>query len=174
MRRRASDPAAFTLVEAESAQHFAIAGLLFRDYAAQLGVDLCFQGFESELQVLPLMYGPPSGCLVLVMKGATAVGCGGLRELADGVGEMKRLYIRPAERGVGLARRVALSLLGKAAALGYSAVRLDTLAEMTAARGLYGSLGFREIAAYYDNPLPQSVYMELRLADALTRAGLPV
>jgi GNAT superfamily N-acetyltransferase len=157
---------ALALVEAATPPQFEMAGLLFREYAAQLGIDLCFQGFEAELQALPLMYGPPSGCLLLAMNGATAVGCGGLRRLSDGVGELKRLYVRHAVRGAGVARRVAQGLLAKARALGYATLRLDTLAEMTAARRLYGSLGFREIAAYYDNPLPQSVYMELRLADA--------
>ncbi len=166
MNNSSTDGSAFALVEAVTPQHYEMAGLLFQEYAGQLGVDLCFQGFATELQALPRMYGPPSGCLLLVMNGATAVGCGGLRRLSDGVGELKRLYVRHAVRGLGLARRVAQGLLAKARALGYATLRLDTLAGMTAARRLYGSLGFREIAAYYDNPLPQSVYLELRLADA--------
>jgi ribosomal protein S18 acetylase RimI-like enzyme len=126
-------------------------------------VDLCFQDFATELKQLPVMYGKPTGCLLVVMQGARPVGCGALRKLSDGVCEMKRLYIRSEARKLSLGRRVAERLVERAAALGYAAMRLDTLAQMAAAQNLYRSLGFREIAAYYDNPLSNSVYMELSL-----------
>jgi putative acetyltransferase len=58
---------------------------------------------------------------------------------------------------------VAEALLAAARAGGYRAVRLDTLTWMTAARALYASLGFHEVPAYYPNPLPGVVYMELTL-----------
>lgn len=153
----------YVLVEAEDPHHFEMASILFREYAAQLGVDLGFQDFESELTQLPLMYGPPSGCLLIVMNDGTAVGCGAVRGLSDGICEMKRLYIRSDQRGTSLGRRVAERLVEKARALGYETMRLDTLVEMTPARSLYRSLGFREITAYYHNPLSNSVYMELSL-----------
>jgi putative acetyltransferase len=153
----------YVLVEADSPRHFDMSRILFQEYAVQLGVDLCFQDFASELNQLTAMYGPPSGCLLLVMSGATAVGCGALRSLADGVCEMKRLYVRSEHRGACLGRRVAERLVEKARTLGYEKMRLDTLAEMIPARNLYRSLGFREIAAYYDNPLSNAVYMELAL-----------
>jgi ribosomal protein S18 acetylase RimI-like enzyme len=154
----------YALVEAQNPRHFASAATLFQEYAAQLGVDLCFQGFAAELTQLPLMYGPPAGCLVLVMRGSTPVGCGAVRRLADGLCEMKRLYIRGDARGAQLGRRVAEHLIERARALGYRTMRLDTLKDMTSARSLYRSLGFREIAAYYDNPLADSVYLELAIA----------
>lgn len=156
----------YALLEADAPQHYEMAHSLFQEYAAQLGVDLCFQDFAAELKRLPAMYGPPSGCLLLVMSGATAVGCGALRRLSAGVCEMKRLYIRDTERGAGLGRRVAAHLVASARARGYEKMRLDTLAQMTAARRLYGSLGFREIAAYYDSPIANPVYMELLLRSA--------
>jgi ribosomal protein S18 acetylase RimI-like enzyme len=154
----------YLLVEGSAPQHYEMAGVLFREYAAQLGVDLCFQDFASELNQLPVMYGTPTGCLLLVLQGDRPVGCGALRKLSDGVCEMKRLYIRSEARGASLGRRVAERLVERAAALGYETVRLDTLAHMAAAQNLYRSLGFREIAAYYSNPLANSVYMELSLA----------
>jgi putative acetyltransferase len=151
------------LVEGSAPHHYEMAGVLFREYADQLGVDLCFQDFASELNQLPVMYGTPTGCLLLVMQGDRPVGCGALRKLSDSVCEMKRLYIRGAARKLSLGRRVAERLVERAAALGYEAMRLDTLVHMAAAQNLYRSLGFREIAAYYSNPLANSVYMELSL-----------
>jgi ribosomal protein S18 acetylase RimI-like enzyme len=112
------------------------------------------------------MYGPPSGRLVLVMNGTTPVGCGALRWLSAGVCEMKRLYIRSDARGASLGRRVAEHLVESARTLGYEKMRLDTLSDMAPAQSLYRSLGFREIAPYYSNPLSNSVYMELSLMPA--------
>jgi ribosomal protein S18 acetylase RimI-like enzyme len=155
--------AEYVLIEGSAPHHYEMAGALFREYAVQLGVDLCFQDFSSELNQLPVMYGAPTGCLLLVLRGDRPVGCGALRKLSDGVCEMKRLYIRSEARGASLGRRVAERLVEKAAALGYAAMRLDTLADMGPAQKLYRSLGFREIAAYYSNPLSNSVYMELSL-----------
>jgi GNAT superfamily N-acetyltransferase len=138
--------------------------VLFREYAEGLGVDLCFQGFEAELERMPEMYGAPEGCLFLAYADERLLGCGALRRLAvGGICEMKRLYVRAEARGTGLGRILAEGLIAKARSLGYAVMRLDTLAHMAAARRLYGSLGFVEIGAYYDNPLPNVVYMELDL-----------
>ena len=153
------------LTEAAAAADFAAAGVLFREYAAALGVDLCFQGFEAELEQMPRMYGAPQGCLFVARAGVEPVGCGALRCLgAGGICEMKRLYVRAQARGTGLGRILAESLVAKGRALGYAVMRLDTLAHMSAARELYRSLGFVEIRAYYSNPLPNVVYMELDLS----------
>jgi putative acetyltransferase len=151
------------LTEAARPQDFAAARVLFREYAAELAVDLCFQGFEAELEQLPDLYGAPTGCLLIARADEREVGCGALRRLSDEVCEMKRLYVRAEARGTGLGRILAERLTAKGRALGYARMRLDTLARLTAARELYRSMGFAEIAAYYENPLPGVVYMELDL-----------
>ena len=154
------------LVEVRSPPDYASARALFLAYAAQLGIDLCFQNFTSELDHLPEMYGPPAGCLLLARRAGEDVGCVAVRNVSAETCEMKRLYVRDDLRGEGLGRRLAEASIAAARALGYRRMVLDTLASMTPARTLYRSLGFRETAAYYDSPLPDVVYMAL---DSLSR-----
>jgi len=150
------------IVEAIKLAHFDMAAGLFEEYAGGLGVDLGFQGFAAELSQLTVMYGPP-GCLLLGLRESAPVACGALRSLGEGVCEIKRLYVRPAEQGSGLGRRLAERLIVRARDRGFATMRLDTLATMQAAQRMYRSLGFREVGAYYDNPLPGAIYLELDL-----------
>lgn len=152
----------YLMREATGAADFAAGRTLFKEYAAQLSIDLCFQGFDAELERLPATYGPPTGSLLLVSRDGTDVGCGALRRLSDDECEMKRLYVRADARGADLGRLIAKRLIDKAKSLGYSRMLLDTLAEMMPARRLYHSLGFEERSAYYANPLEGVVYMELK------------
>lgn len=158
-----SEVAPRRLTEAASAADFDIARTLFQEYAAEIKIDLCFQGFAAELGDLPAMYGPPDGCLLLGRDGDRPVGCGALRRFRPDACEMKRLYVRPEARGSGLGRQLAQALVGRARELGYAQMYLDTLADMRAARAVYGSLGFLQTGAYYDNPLSAAVYMRLDL-----------
>ena len=144
---------------------------LFRAYADWLDVDLCFQGFEQELADLPGAYAPPAGRLLLGKIGAEIVGCVALRPLEPGICEMKRLWVEPGVGGSGIGRRLAEAIIAAAQKIGYRRMRLDTIpARMPAAQHLYRSLGFREIPAYYHNPLSGVVMLELDLERrALTR-----
>ncbi len=137
---------------------------LFREYEAFLNVDLCFQGFEQELASLPGKYAPPEGAILLGLIGDEAVGCVALRKIDEGVCEMKRLYVNPKARGTGLGRKLVDDIIAIARARGYDLMRLDTLDTLIEAMNLYERLGFRQIAPYYENPLPGAIYWELTLS----------
>ena len=140
---------------------------LMREYARSLDVDLCFQGFETELADLPGDYAGPRGALLVVDVEGALAGCCAMRAL-DNVDyanacEMKRLYVRPAFRGLGLGRLLAEGILDAARQAGYSCLLLDTLSDMETARALYQELGFEEIPPYYHNPIPGAHYLMARL-----------
>jgi len=143
-----------------------IARELFRAYAASLPFSLDFQGFDAELAGLPAPYAPPGGCLLIAKAGSVVVGIVGLKPLAPGIAEIKRLYVVPSARGTGLGRTLAQRALAEARTKGYEHVRLDThRASMGAAIALYRSLGFVEISAYGPNPDGQFAFFEKRLSD---------
>lgn len=137
---------------------------LFEQYASSLETDLGFQDFGEELRSLPGAYQPPAGALLVAEVGGQLLGCVALRPWEPpAVGEIKRLYVRPAGRGQGLGLALATAILECARAAGYRRVRLDTLPSMAAAQVLYQRLGFREIAPYRHNPVPGTRVMELVL-----------
>lgn len=137
---------------------------IFREYAASLAVDLAFQEFEQELATLPGDYAAPRGALLLALVDGAVAGCCALRPLDTtdypNACEMKRLYVRPAFRGLGLGRQLAEAIMDAARVNAYDHVLLDTLDDMEAARTLYEDLGFREIAPYYHNPIPGAHYLK--------------
>lgn len=161
------------LVGADTPERIADARAIFREYADSLDIDLCFQNFEAELAGLPGDYAPPSGHLLLAYVDGALAGCGGLRQIAEvdhaNACEMKRLFVRPAFRRFGLGRLLAQQLLDEARSLGYSSMLLDTLDEMEAARELYASLGFEEVAPYYFNPIAGAHYLKADLVIAASR-----
>lgn len=137
---------------------------LFLEYAQWLDFDLCFQGFEEELAALPGKYVPPMGGLWLACVGTEVAGVVGLRPLEEGVCELKRLWIRPDFRGLGLGRALTETAIEAARSAGHRALRLDTVGStMQRAVALYRTLGFREIPPYYHNPQPEVSYLELSL-----------
>ncbi len=161
------DDGGLVLRGAEGAADMETVRQLFVEYQDAIGVDLCFQGFEEEVATLPGRYQPPAGCLLLALDGEEAAGVVGMWPLArEGVCEMKRLYVRPSWRGRGLGRRLAGAAVEAGRATGYRSICLDTLDFMTEARTLYRAMGFAEIPAYYDNPLPGVVYMERNFEQA--------
>ena len=151
------------IIPAQSAAVISAARKLFMEYADGLGIDLCFQNFQQELDVLPGEYAAPSGRLLLAVEDEQTIGCIALRPLGDGICEMKRLYVQPSHRGKGLGRKLAEAIIAEARTIGYNKMRLDSLTSLTEAAALYRSLGFVEIPAYRFNPLPGALFMEMEL-----------
>ena len=155
------------LVAATDPEHLDQTRAIFRDYAASLNIDLCFQNFDAELRELPGDYAAPYGHLLLAFVNQELAGCGAFRRIGDvdyaNACEMKRLYVRPAFRSLGLGRLLAQALFDEAQRAGYSVMLLDTLDDMEAARGLYASLGFTEIPPYYFNPIAGAHYLKAEL-----------
>lgn len=153
-------------IQAETPSQIEDARKLFIEYSEWLGLDLCFQNFEKELSELPGSYAPPEGRLFLAVFEKRIAGCIGLRKIGDDerTCEMKRLYVRPEFRGLGIGRVMVSKLIEEARVVGYERMRLDTLpAQMNEAIKMYHAFGFREIEPYYHNPVKGALFMELTL-----------
>jgi len=171
------------IVAAVDPQQVRTARALFREYAASIesfaGPSLASQGFEEELAGLPGKYAPPRGTILLAMLGGKAVGCAALRPIGarapDGLApdpeplcEMKRLYVRPTSRGLGIGARLCRRLIADAKGIGYAMMKLDTEPRLPEALALYGRLGFRPIPRYNADPDPTTIYLGLTLGAAAT------
>ena len=149
--------------QARTAEDIATARDMFREYQVWLGVDLCFQDFDSELANLPGVYVPPRGEIYIAAAGDDVAGVDAVRPVSDGLdgrSEVKRLYVREGWRGQGLGRALADAAVSFATHAGYTTMVLDTLPHLVTARDMYARMGFKEIVPYYENPLPDVVYME--------------
>lgn len=150
-----------------SVDDLATVGGLFSEYARSLQVDLCFQDFDAELASLPGQYAEPRGTMRIARVQGASAGCCAMRPLdvADHANacEMKRLFVRPAFRGLGIGRLLAESILDAARQAGYRCILLDTLNDMETARAMYQELGFVEVAPYYFNPIPGAHYLKAEL-----------
>jgi len=137
---------------------------LFRAYAESLPFSLAFQGFAAELAGLPAPYVPPGGCLLLARRDGEAIGMIGLKPLAPDIAEIKRLYVVPEARGLGLGKLLAERAIAEARAKRYARVRLDThRPSMGAAIALYRSLGFSETPPYGPDLDGEIVFFEKTL-----------
>jgi GNAT superfamily N-acetyltransferase len=152
---------AFTLAPALGPADLDAVRALFRAYAASLPVDLGYQGFEDELAALPGVYASPEGLLLLARApDGSPLGCGAFRAMKAGEGcEMKRVYIAPSARGLGLGIAMVEALMAQARLAGYRTIALDTLPSMIEAHRLYAKLGFTPIAPYYDTPIDGTVFL---------------
>ncbi|KAH7351399.1 acyl-CoA N-acyltransferase [Pyrenochaeta sp. MPI-SDFR-AT-0127] len=153
----------------------AIVGKLFLAYAQGLPISLDFQNFETELEALPGKYAVEKGGAVYLAytvlpiassSSSTAnghaesqqspseqiIGCVAIRPFAPPRQcELKRLYLTPESRGLGVSKLLLELAIRQARQLGYKEMLLDTLSSMTAARTLYERYGFEEIGSYYDS-----------------------
>ena len=154
----------FAIAEALDAAALAACRELFIEYQQRLGVSLCFQGFDRELATLPGDYARPRGRLLLARIAGEPAGCVALRPLERGTAEMKRLFVRPAYRGMSLGRTLAECIIDEASALGYGTIKLDTLPSMRDAQRLYSILGFADTSPNNDNPIEGTRFMALDLA----------
>ena len=144
---------------------------LIEAYLASLGFDIGFQGLDPELEDPAGSYGPPAGAALLGFPGdggkdagSPAVGFTGVRPFGDGHdGELKRMYVAPTARGLGLGRALGTAAVGEARRLGYRRLLLDSRTSLVAACALYRDLGFLEIAAYRHNPFDDAVFLALDL-----------
>lgn len=155
----------YTITPATTKADFEAIAKLFRSYVESLGIDLGYQDFENELASLPGKYAPPEGALFIArnLEGQD-IGCVGLRSLPeDGICEMKRLYVSPSGRGMGLGKALMNLVLAEARAIGYREIRLDTLPNMLEAITMYKKAGFTEIPAYYETPDDANIFMSLKL-----------
>lgn len=159
----------FQITPVRNAADLEATAKLFRAYASSLGVDLAYQDFAAELASLPGKYAPPKGELLLARDAqGDAAGCVGLRPMPpDDCCEMKRLYVHPRGRGVGLGRALLNAIVAEATRIGYREIRLDTLPTMDAAIALYRGEGFELIPAYYDTPVEGTIFMARTLTNNL-------
>jgi len=168
---------------ARSARDVEAARVLFREYGQWLMEHREITAFddsilrtgiakmEEEIRGLPGEYRPPRGALLLVREGTELIGCGALRPLGPGVGELKRIYLRSGHRGRGLGRRLTLRLVARARRLGYDRLLLDTLPAMTRAIALYRSLGFAPVPPCWDHPFPGALFFGMELHGTGLPAG---
>ncbi len=148
------------LIYANTKEEYAAAASLFKEYAAWLNIDLCFQHFDEELQQLQSMYTLPYGGIILCKEDEAYIGCVGIRRLDVERAEMKRMWIKINYQGKGLGSELLNKALELAKNCGYKKVQLDTLNDMVPAINLYQKHGFKEIPAYYYNPDERAVYFE--------------
>jgi putative acetyltransferase len=140
-----------------------IARQLFREYNAELGIDLGFQDFTTEVATLPGAYALPHGRLLLARGGAELVGCVALRSLPHRTCEMKRLYVRARNRASGAGRQLVEQVIKEARIVGYKQMFLDTLPNMTRAQTLYAQFGFKDVPPYRHNPIKGTRFLRLDL-----------
>ena len=138
----------------------------FRNYAGWLGVDLSYQKFDEEMATLPGSYAEPQGRLFFAEVDGQPAGCIGIRAMtegSEGMCEMKRLYVDPAQRGKGVGHALALAGIRAAKKIGYRKLVVDTLPAMRMAVKLYRELGFLEAPAYYKTPVEGTMFLALDL-----------
>lgn len=148
---------------ARSEEDFASAAGLFREYAAGLDIDLSFQHFNEELQQVHEMYNQADGGIILAKNENEFIACVALRRFAPNTAELKRMYVKPSFRQLGIGNVLLEKAIEMARSLSYQSICLDTLNSMLPAMQLYEKAGFRKVPAYYHNPNATAVYYELKL-----------
>jgi GNAT superfamily N-acetyltransferase len=157
----------YRYIEAKSTNHFNNARKIFIEYQNCIGIDLCFQDFQTELKELPGKYAAPHGCIILVYAARKCIGCVALRPIDREICEMKRLFVMKEYHGQRIGTELVKRIMQKAIDIGYRKMRLDTLESMKPAMHIYTGIGFKEITSYYHNPLKNVKYFEYELTGRL-------
>ena len=132
---------------------------IFREYIASAPVSLDYQQNEQEFVALDGKYSLPNGVVLLIWKDNEVVGCGAFRRVDADVCEMKRVYVRPTERGHQLGEKLVITLMSCAKKNGYQRMCLDVLADFDTARRLYVRLGFEPCDPVSYNPIPGTHFL---------------
>lgn len=151
------------IIKANTTEELDAVRELFTEYQQFLGFSLCFQGFDEELKKLPYKYAEPDGTILLATVDGETAGVVALWKLEEGICEMKRLYVRPKFQGIGLGRKLAVSIIEEARKKGYFKMKLDTVKRLETAISMYKSLGFIETKPYNYNPEDDVKYFEMEL-----------
>jgi ribosomal protein S18 acetylase RimI-like enzyme len=153
------------ITEANTEEFIERAKELIREYAQSLQFDLKFQDFDKEMEDFPGQYASPTGCLYIALDENQPIGCVALRDLGQGICEMKRLYVKQLFRGQKVGKLLAEIAIKAAKDMGYDYMRLDTVPSMKQANMLYKVLGFKNIVPYRFNPIEGATFFELNLKE---------
>ncbi|MFH0865575.1 MAG: GNAT family N-acetyltransferase [Bacteroidota bacterium] len=153
----------YKITIAKSAKEFEEGRILFMEYASSLGFDLCFQNFDTELKEIAFQYNKPYGALILIKHNEQFIGCAGIRCFKQNVAELKRMFIKPEYRALGLGRKLMHFAIDFSIKTGYKFIRLDTMKTMKTAINIYKACGFYEIESYRFNPSDDVLFMEKKL-----------
>jgi ribosomal protein S18 acetylase RimI-like enzyme len=161
----------FNIIKVRSQEDLTAIKALFIAYTSWLDIDLTFQDYQSELASLPGKYAPPTGELLLIRQARDGepLGCIAVRPLSAQVTlrtcEIKRLYVLPAARGMGVGGQLVAEIMRIAKELGYAEAKLDTLPRMQSAIKTYEKFGFVACEKYYDTPLEGTKFLKAILGD---------
>jgi carbonic anhydrase len=155
--------AAWQILPVEGDESIASVRILLQEYWDSFGFTPCFQSFGDELAGLPGAYSPPDGRLAVATVDAQLAGCVALRRVDAVRAEAKRLYVRPAFRGLGLGRALLEWVMTEARAAGYRELVGDTMPEMSDALALYDRMGFERAGSYNEQPTEGAIFIRIKL-----------
>lgn len=133
------------------------------EYITWLNMDLSYRGFTQEMENFNALFTRPNGFFLMAKIGQETAGCVGLLRHTASTAEVKRLFVRPAFRGLHLGETLVSALVQRAKELGFERLILDAVPQTTVAQSLYRTLGFQEVEPYYANPVPGTKFFALAL-----------
>jgi len=136
---------------------------IYREYISTTSADLAFQNNEQDFLQLAQTYSSPESQIFLGLDEKQILGCAAFKRYTEDICEMKRVYVRPQARGLGLGASLVKQIVQQAREAGYKKICLDVLPEFESAYHLYQSLGFKPHPAITQNPVLGTRYLALTL-----------